>query len=140
MSTPLLAVAIYSAYGIGNRVSYIEIHETTLLHEKANFLYIYMNSHRSKVRDKFDNYTHKLILEFFHTIVRIDGISLTTDSVLLSLSGQGVEAFYLLPHQTTLASWSCRRLGFLVDGAVDMLSETVLWHYGNKQTQLKNKL
>ena len=97
-------------------------------------LFVYMNRQHSKVRDKFNKYIHKLILKFFHTIVRIDGISLTTNSVLLSLSGQGVEALDLFPHQTALASWSCRQLVFLVDGAVDMLSETVLWHYGNKQT------
>ena len=101
---------------------YIKVH-----YFKKRQLSTYMKRHHSKVRDKVDNYTHQLMLKLFHTILKIDGIPLRTDSLSLSLIGQGIEAFYLLPHRTAPASWSCRRLIFLVDGAVDMLTETVLW-------------
>ena len=96
-----------------------------LIHKKQHSVRLGVTK-KCRISSKHMNSSNNSIIV---TILQINGTSLRTDSVLFSLSGQGIKALDLLPHRTTVATWLIGWLLFLVDGAVDMLSEILLWHY-----------
>ena len=107
----LLQLLCFCELYIHVNLIYLIMHKCTLLHDRQ-----YSVQLSNAIKCAFHKHTHTSTHTHTHTLQSKKSLlllsnmktSLRTDNVLLSLSGEGIKVFTLLPHWTTLASWLIR--------------------------------